>query len=132
MLDKTGRLHIVGMGNHKFLILCRRGNVFFKFCGTQRTVTERHRHSLAFALTENQTIATGELRRAGCRTGKLIDHLALSHLYAAQRYQTAEFRHVQLNFNFTDADFTHERMRATITALCGVTQRQQEAFITAC
>src|SRR5690606_27302625 len=63
MLDKPGRLHIVGMGNDEFLVLGRCRHIRIEFPHAQCTVAERHGHGLAFALAENQTVTARELRR---------------------------------------------------------------------
>ena len=66
MLQKSGRLHVVGMHQHEFLILRRCARVILaQLFPAQGTVDQAHRNRLALGLAEDQAIAAGELRRFG-------------------------------------------------------------------
>ena len=63
MLDEAGRLHIVGMRHHEFLVLRRRQHLLAEFARAQGAIDQRHRHGLALALAEGEAIAAGKARR---------------------------------------------------------------------
>ncbi len=130
MLDKAGRLHIVRMGNDEFFVLRGGCHICIEFANAKRTITKRHRHGFAFTLPEHQTIAAGELWCLLGRAFELAHHLAFGQLNTAKRNGKAELGHIELNLHLTNADLTDKWMRVAITALRGIPQRQQEAFIT--
>ena len=131
MLDEAGGLHIVGMRDHEFLVLRRRGDVLAQFAGAQRAVAQRHRHRLALGLPEHQAIAAGELRRRFGIALELVDHLAFGDADAAERDRKAEFGDVHFDLDFADADFAGEGVRAGIAALGGIAERKQKALVAA-
>jgi hypothetical protein len=94
VLDEAGRLHIVGMRQHEFLVLGRRDDVLAELACPQRPVAQRHRHRLALGLAEHEAVAAGELRRHLGRSLELVDHLALGHLDPPIVDREAEFRHI--------------------------------------
>ena len=79
VLDKAGRLNIVGVAQHEFLIL-RRGAALLAELGMAKgPVNERHAHGLALGMAEGETIAAGKLWRRLSRASELVDGLELGH-----------------------------------------------------
>src|SRR5215467_8538441 len=129
MLDKAGRLHIVGVRHHELFVLRRRDDLFAELAGTQRTIDQRHRHGLALALPERQAITACETWRLRRRSLELVDHLAFGQCDFAERHRKTYVLREELDFDLPETDFARERVVAAVTALRRITQRKQKAFI---
>ena len=131
MLDEAGRLDVVGMREHEFLVLRRPLALLAELVGAQRAIDQRHRHRLALALAEHEAVAAGEARRAAVAAGELVDHLAFGDGNLAERNGEAEVFDEQLDLDLAEADFADERMGAAVAPLGRIGEPEQEAFIAA-
>ncbi len=129
MLDEAGRLHIVGMRHHELFVLRGRNDFFAKLAGAQAPVHQRHRHGLALALSERETIAACEARRLRCRTLELIDHLAFGQRDRTERHGEADIFSHKFHLDLTEANFAGEGMVASIAALRRIAQRQHKPLV---
>src|ERR1700688_2508915 len=129
MLDESCRLHILRMRHHELFILARRDNLFAQCARAKAAVDQRHRHGLALALSEGQTVAAGKTRRFRRRALELIDHLAFSQRDRTKRHREAGIFGKKFNFDLAEADFASEGMVAAVAALRGIAKRQQKTLI---
>ena len=131
MRNKACGFDVVGMGQHELFILCRTCCVLAVFRCLQRTVNQRHRHCFALAHAEHQPIAACKMRWFIRRVDKTVDHFTLGHQQFADVHRKSQlFRHNKY-IDIATANFACERVIAPVTALGGVGQRQQIAFVTA-
>ena len=131
MLDEAGRLHVVGMRQHEFLVLRRRLDLFAKFARAQRAIDQRHAHRLALAMAKAEPVTAREARRLGGRAGELVDHLAFRHRDPPERHRKAKFRRHEFDLDFAEPDLAGKRMIAAIAALGRIAESQQVTFIAA-
>src|SRR5262249_39532563 len=131
VLDESGRLHVVGMRQHEFLVLRRTLDLLAQLACPQRPVDQRHGHGLALAMTEAQTIAAREARRLRGRATKLVDHLAFGHRDASERHGEADLLWLELELDLAESDLAGERMVAAVAALGRVAERQQQSLVAA-
>ena len=132
VLDEAGRLHVVAMGEHEFLVLRRARALFAEFVGAQRAVDQRHRHRLALALAEHQAIAAGETRRLAVAAA--LNWLTIWHSVSGDRSERrgeAELGDEHLDLDLAEADFADERMVAAVAALGRIAEPEQEALVAA-
>src|SRR6185437_12555433 len=129
MLDKAGRLHIVGMRHHEFLILRRRQHLLTKLSRAKRTIDQGHRHGLALALPESKSIAAGKTRRLRRRALELRDHLAFGQRDRAERHFKTDILGHEFDLDLAEPDFAGKGMVAAIAALRRVAEREQKTLI---
>ncbi len=129
MLHEAGGLHIVGVGEDKFLVLRGGGLFLAQFLEAERAINKRHRHGLALTLAKHEAIAARELRRLAGGALELVHHLALGDRNVPERHGKAQFLHEQFHLDRAEADLAHEGMAAGIAALGGIAEREQEALI---
>ena len=132
VLDEAGRLHVVAMGEHEFLVLRRADPLLGEFVGAQRAIDQGHRHRLALALAEGQAIAAGEARRlAVAAAGELVDHLAFGDGDRPERNGEAELGDEHFDLDLAEADLADERMVAAVAALGRIAEPEQKALVAA-
>ena len=131
MRDKACGFDVVGMRQHELFILRRACRVLAVLRGLQSAVDQRHRHRFALAHAEHQPVAAREVRRLTRRVDKTVNHFTLSHQQFADVHRKSQlFRHNR-HVDIAAADLACERVIAPVTALGGVGQRQQIAFVAA-
>src|SRR5215813_197705 len=131
MLDESGRLDVVRVGQDELLILRRRADLLTVLARTQGPVDERHGHCFALALPERKTITAREARRLARGAFELIDHLAFRHGNPAERDCEADLLGEEFDLDFTETDLAGERVGPAETALGRVSQREQESLVPA-
>ncbi len=127
MLDEAGRLDVVGMRQHEFLVLRGRDDLLAELLRAQRAIDQRHRHGLALGLAEDEAVAGGELRRRRGRALELVDHLAFRDVDPAERHGEAELLGEEFDRDGADPDFADEGMGAAEAALGRIGEPEQPA-----
>ena len=131
VFDEAGGLHVVGVGDHEFLVLRGRHDALAELLVAQCAVHERHRHGLALGSAENEAVTARELRCLIGAADELVDHLTLGEFDAADRHGVPDLRSVELHLDLADAHFARKGVVVAETALRRVAQRQQKALVAA-
>jgi hypothetical protein len=119
------------MRHHELFVLVGRRDLLAEFAGAQGAIHQRHRHGLAFALSEGEAIAAGEARRFRRRALELVDHLAFGQGDGAERHRETRILGNELHLDLAEADLAGERVVSAVAALRGIAQRQQKSLVAA-
>ncbi len=131
MFQESGRLNVIGVGQHEFLVLRRGAKVVFaQFFPSQGAIDQRHGNRLALGLAEHQSVTAGELRRFGFRSGELVHGFAFGQGDFTDIHGETQFRNFHFNRAGSNAKLTHKRMVAPVSALGGIGHAQHEPLVT--